>query len=116
MTLRKDILKLWVVKAASFTQVSWEKEKCSKLFVWKNVFSIMLMVKHSFVFMLCISCVLPEPNWKVRFRLGQTIFIDNVQDVLKSLVTSYHDSGIKRQSISQRNLDVKIGVRIQIFT
>ena len=35
--------------------------------------------------------------------MAQTIFRDIVQDVLKSLVTCYHDSGIKRQSLSQRN-------------
>ena len=48
-----------------------------------------------------------EKRWefvdlKVSFKLTQTIFRDNVQDVWKSLVTSYDDSGKKRQFISQR--------------
>ena len=35
--------------------------------------------------------------------MAETIFRDIVQDVLQSLVTAHHDSGIKRHSLSQRN-------------
>ena len=40
---------------------------------------------------------------KVSIRLAQNIFIDNIQDVSKTLVTSDHDQGIKIRSMSLRN-------------
>ena len=45
----------------------------------------------------------PSVDSKVSIRLAQNILKDNIQDLSKTLVTSYHDQGIKIRSISLIN-------------